>query len=223
MLDKLTAEALYLLRVLLALVLGFAVGVERKIRYKEAGMRTHAIVCAGAALMTIVGKYGFEGAGDGSRVAAQVVTGIGFLGAGVIMYKRDSLRGVTTAAGIWATAGVGMASGAGQYLLASGSAVLIVLLQFLLHLPLSFFKTKHFYIYRIKFICEDNENERIKAVFGVKNYSRINYYSTEEGVSASAEISTNRIISDDDIKKIVLENRFITAIERIYQLDGKDG
>ena len=224
MLENLTTELLYLLRILLALVLGFAIGVERKIRYKEAGMRTHALVAAGAALMTVVGKYGFAdaGVGDGSRVAAQIVTGIGFLGAGIIMYRRDSLRGVTTAAGIWATAGVGMAAGAGQYFLAAGTAALILILQFTLHLPLPFFRTKRFYIYRIKFICSDDENEKIKALFGVTNYSRINYFSVGEKVNASAEISTNRTVSDDDIKRIVVENDFITSVERIYQLDGKE-
>jgi len=213
-------EAVYLLRILVAAALGFIIGVERKMRYKEAGMKTHALVACGAALMTLIGKYGFAATGDGSRVAAQVVTGIGFLGAGIIMYRRDSLRGVTTAAGIWATAGVGMASGAGMYILAVGAAFLIVFLQFLLHLPISFFKTKLFFIYRIKFVCADNENEMIKEIFGVKSYSRVNYYSTDNGVSASAEISTNKIISDDDIKKIVFENSFITSIERVYHLDG---
>ena len=214
-------ELLFLLRILLALLLGFGIGIERKIRYKEAGMKTHALVAAGAALMTIVGKFGFEG-GDGSRVAAQIVTGIGFLGAGIIMYRRDSLRGVTTAAGIWATAGAGMAAGAGMYIVAAGSAVLIVLLQCVLHLPFSFFKTKRFYIYRIKFVCADKENETIKALFGVASFSRINYYNVGELVNAAAEISTNRTLSDDDIKKIVTENDFITSIERIYQLDGKE-
>lgn len=221
--ESIIAELWYLLRILLALVLGFIIGMERKMRYKEAGIKTHALVAGGAALMTLVGKYGFtDVGGDGARIAAQIVTGIGFLGAGIIMYRRDSLRGVTTAAGIWATAGVGIAVGAGLHILAAGSAVAFVLLQCLLHLPVSFFQTKRFYIYRIKFVCFDNDNERIKAIFGVTNYSRINYYSIDGGVSASAEISTNRAISDDDIKKAVIENDFITAIERIYYLDGKE-
>ena len=113
-------------------------------RYKEAGIRTHSIVAGGAALMLLVGKYGFSYAngGDASRVAAQIVTGIGFLGAGIIMYRRDSLRGLTTAAGIWATAGVGMAAGAGLYILAVGTTVLIVFVQCVLHLKIGIFKTK---------------------------------------------------------------------------------
>lgn len=219
--EQFVNELFYLIRVLVALLLGFAIGIERKMRYKEAGIRTHAIVSAGACLMVVISKYGFPNA-DGARIAAQIVSGIGFLGAGIIMYRRDSLRGITTAAGIWATAGIGMAVGAGMYVIAVGSAALIILLQCLLHLRIPFFQTKRFYIYRIKFICEDNENEKIKSLFGVTSYSRINYYNSNDGVSASAEISTNRILADDEIKKIVVENDFITSVERIYQADGKE-
>lgn len=224
MLERFTTELIYLLQVLLAFALGFVVGFERKMRYKEAGIRTHSIVSGGAALMVLIGKYGFEGGGDASRIAAQIVTGIGFLGAGVIMFRRDSLRGVTTAAGIWATAGVGMAAGAGLYVLAVGTAVLIVFTQWLLHLRIPLFKTKQYYIYRIKFLSsqENDENEKIKALFGVANYSRINYYNADDKVHAIAEISTNHIISDENIKKIMFENDFILSLERIYQLDGKE-
>jgi len=218
-------ELWYLLRIFAALILGFAIGIERKMRYKEAGIRTHAIVSAGSALIMIISKYGFTDTGgtDGARIAAQIVSGIGFLGAGIIMYRRDSLRGITTAAGIWATAGVGMAVGAGLYLVATGATALIIGLQCVLHLRIRFFQAKRFYTYRIKFVCEDNENEKIKALFGIENYSRINYYNSKDGgVSASAEISTNHAISDDEIKKIIIENDFVTSVERIYQTEGKD-
>lgn len=223
--QEVTSELIYLLQVLLAFVLGFIIGFERKMRYKEAGIRTHSIVAGGAALMLLVGKYGFsyKNGGDASRIAAQIVTGIGFLGAGIIMYRRDSLRGLTTAAGIWATAGVGMAAGAGLYVLAVGTTVLIVFVQCVLHLKIGLFKTKRFYIYHIKFVSAegDNENERIKAFFGVTGFSRINYYNAGDKVNASADISTGRMISDDDIKKIMFENGFVTSIERVYQLDGR--
>lgn len=214
-------ELEYLVRVLVALALGFCVGLERKLRSKEVGIRTHSIVCLGAAAMTIIGKYGFEGA-DGARVAAQIVTGIGFLGAGIIMYRRDSLRGATTAAGIWATAGIGMASGVGMYILAVGTAALIIILQCVLHLRIPGLRTKRFYIYRIKFNCAQDENKIIKEFFGINTYSRINYYNAGNCVSAVAEISTGRIISDDDIKKMLTDYEFITSVERIFQLDPDD-
>ena len=117
-------ELEYLASVLLAVGLGFAIGYERKLRYKEAGIRTHTIVCAGSALIMVVSKYGFGDSvdADASRVAAQIVSGIGFLGAGIIVYRKHEIHGLTTAAGVWATSGVGMAAGAGMYLFAAGAA-----------------------------------------------------------------------------------------------------
>lgn len=219
-------ELWYLLRILVAMLLGFALGLERKMRYKEAGIRTHTIVCVASALMMIISKYGFGDIGttDGARVAAQIVSGIGFIGAGIIMYRRDALRGVTTAAGIWAAAGVGMAAGAGLYILATGTTLIIIFVQWFTHLPIALFRTKRFYIYRIKFtsVSGDNENEKIKALFGVNAFSRINYYTAGEQINASAEISTNHVLTDDDIKRIVFDNDFIVSVERIYQLEGKE-
>ena len=117
-----------LLRILVSAVCGACIGVERSRRLKEAGMRTHVIVCCTAALMMVVSKYGFadltsaSGAAfhgtrgaDPARIAAQVVSGVSFLGAGAIFKSGNSIRGLTTAAGIWATAGVGLTIGSGMY------------------------------------------------------------------------------------------------------------
>ncbi|MFK3672042.1 MgtC/SapB family protein [Leifsonia aquatica] len=112
-----------LLLLSLAFVLSAAVGLERHRRLKSAGLRTHTLVGVGAAVFTLVGSYGFAIEGDAaahdpSRIAAQIVSGIGFLGAGVIFVRRNSVSGLTTAASIWATAAIGMACGAGAPLLA---------------------------------------------------------------------------------------------------------
>lgn len=124
-----------LFRIVVACFLGYIIGYERKSRDKSAGMRTHAIVALGAALMMVISKYGFSDIADydASRVAAQIVSGIGFLGAGVIFVKNNSVSGLTTAAGIWTTAGIGMAVGAGEYLIGSCSAILVVAAQVILH------------------------------------------------------------------------------------------
>jgi putative Mg2+ transporter-C (MgtC) family protein len=113
----------------LALLLSAAVGVEREIRQKSAGLRTHTLVGVGAALFMLISKYGFtdvlvprQVVLDPSRVAAQIVSGIGFLGAGLIFVRRDSVRGLTTAAGIWVTAAIGSAAGAGLPVLAALTA-----------------------------------------------------------------------------------------------------
>ena len=104
------------LRLAVALGLGALVGLERELQRQEAGFRTHAVVSLGAAIFTVVSAYAFTGIGtDPTRIAAQVVSGIGFIGAGTIIQSRGGVKGLTTAASLWAVAGVGMAAGAGLY------------------------------------------------------------------------------------------------------------
>lgn len=122
-------------RTFIAGLLGCMIGYERKNRDKSAGMRTHAIVCLGAALMMIVSKYCFDDVVkyDASRVAAQIVSGVGFLGTGMIFVKNNTVSGLTTAAGVWTTAGIGMAIGSGAYFLGISAGLLVVIVQILLH------------------------------------------------------------------------------------------
>ena len=106
----------FTLRLVVAMALGGIVGLEREYRAKDAGFRTHFLVAIGSALFTLISIYGFvEGVKDTSRVAAQVVSGIGFLGAGLIVFQRNVIRGLTTAAGLWVTAAIGMACGVGLF------------------------------------------------------------------------------------------------------------
>lgn len=113
-----------ILRLVLAAFLGGLIGAEREYRAKVAGTRTHLLVAIGAALMLIVSRYGFDSQGDPSRVAAQIVSGIGFIGAGAIMVQRHAVHGLTTAAGIWVAAGIGMAVAAGLYAVSVATTVL---------------------------------------------------------------------------------------------------
>ena len=115
-----------LARLALAAVLGGAIGAERELNDQPAGLRTHMLLTIGACLFTLVSAYGFGGRTDPSRIAAQIVTGIGFLGGGAIVRHGLTVKGVTTAASIWATASVGVAIGAGSYVLGTGGAVLVV-------------------------------------------------------------------------------------------------
>ncbi|MEK0315338.1 MgtC/SapB family protein [Cohnella sp. 56] len=130
----------WLFRIAAAGICGAIIGYERKSRMKEAGIKTHFIVGMGAALMMVLSKYGFRDqldwanlSLDPSRIAAQVVSGVGFLGAGMIMVQKQTIKGLTTAAGVWSTAGMGMAIGSGLYIVGIGSVLLIVLGQTLLH------------------------------------------------------------------------------------------
>src|SRR6476661_8846487 len=105
-----------LLRLSVAAALGGAIGLERELRERGAGLRTHLVVCVGSALFTLVSAYAFVGPHvDPTRIAAQIVSGIGFLGAGAIIRQGLSVRGLTTAATLWLVAAIGMASGAGYY------------------------------------------------------------------------------------------------------------
>ena len=113
-------------RLLLAAVLGGAIGAERELNDQPAGLRTHMLLTIGACLFTLISAYGFGRGSDPSRIAAQIVTGIGFLGGGAIVRHGLTVKGVTTAASIWATASVGVAIGAGSYVLGTGGAVLVV-------------------------------------------------------------------------------------------------
>ncbi|EUJ33878.1 MgtC family protein [Listeria floridensis FSL S10-1187] len=124
----------FLLRLSVAGILGGIIGLDRELRAKEAGFRTHFLVSLGSALIMIVSQYGFFGVTghdnvsfDPSRVAAQVVSGIGFIGAGTIIIQKQFVRGLTTAAGLWATSGIGLATGAGLYSLGVGATVLTLI------------------------------------------------------------------------------------------------
>lgn len=136
----------YFIRILAATLCGAVIGWERTHRSKEAGIRTHCIIACAAALIMILSKYGFsdliakegtfaEGTrgADPSRIAAQVITGISFLGAGVIFKNGNTVKGLTTAAGIWAMAAIGMACGAGLYGVAFAVTFLILFIQLVMH------------------------------------------------------------------------------------------
>ena len=133
--NEIANEAPYMLRLIVAAICGCAIGVERSLRQKEAGIRTHIVVTIGAALAMILSKYAFGDVADAdaSRIASQIVTGVSFLGAGVIFVRGATIRGLTTAAGIWTTAVIGMAIGAGMYPIGIFTTVLMVSLQLFLH------------------------------------------------------------------------------------------
>lgn len=134
-LQSLIIQSEWVLRIIVAILCGSMIGYERTSRSKGAGLRTHAILALGSSLIMIVSKYGFfdMNIGDGSRIAAQVVSGIGFLGAGVIFVKHGTVSGLTTAAGMWVTSGIGLCIGSGLYIIGICSTLFVVGLQTLFH------------------------------------------------------------------------------------------
>ena len=115
------------IRLAVAMLLGGLIGIEREYRAKDAGFRTHFLVALGSALFCIVSQFGFGfELKDSSRVAAQVVSGIGFLGAGTIIFQKNVIRGLTTAAGLWVTAAIGLTCGTGMYAIAAIATGMVI-------------------------------------------------------------------------------------------------
>ncbi|HJA95359.1 MAG TPA: MgtC/SapB family protein [Firmicutes bacterium] len=200
---------------LVAVLLGFAIGYERKLRYKEAGIRTHTIVCAGSALMMLVSKYGFGGEdADASRVAAQIVAGVGFLGAGIIVYRKHEVHGLTTAAGVWATAGVGMAAGAGLYLIAAGATVILIGVQCLFHIKCKFFQTKKYFQVKICFVSDGDANDTIKELFQTDRFYRLVIERKGGEAVYHATLNTDQEYSSQRLGEIMARYSFIRSIER---------
>ncbi len=124
----------FIFRVFIAAVLGGVIGFEREYRAKEAGIRTHFLVAMGSALFMILSQFGFDETLGGrtisldpSRIASQVVTGIGFIGAGTIIFQKHVIKGLTTAAGLWVTSAIGLTCGSGMYLLATTATLLVLI------------------------------------------------------------------------------------------------
>lgn len=124
----------FILRLFIAGLLGGLIGFEREFRAKEAGLRTHFLVALGSALFMLISQYAFTGRFDAARVAAQVVSGIGFIGAGVIIFQKNVVRGVTTAAGLWVAGAIGLACGAGMYAIAAAATLMTVICLETMHL-----------------------------------------------------------------------------------------
>ncbi len=155
----------FIFRVFIAALLGGMIGFEREYRAKEAGLRTHFLVAMGSALFMIVSQYGFNAVLgtsitlDPSRVAAQVVSGIGFIGAGTIIFQKHVIKGLTTAAGLWVTSAIGLACGSGLYLLSVASTLLV-----LLCLETIFFILMRIGSRTISVTISTTEREKIKKV-----------------------------------------------------------
>lgn len=213
LLEYFNLEQLWLaLDLILASLLGFFIGLERKLRDKEAGIRTHTIVAFGSALMMVISKFAFDSEADSARVAAQIVAGIGFLGAGIIVYKKNVVHGLTTAAGVWTTAGIGMACGGGLWLIAIIATVVLVLIQFCLHRKI--FRHKKIYSIKIVFVQDTNEREQVKALFDIDRYNRLVVERQGEELIYQAILDTDIEYSSTQLDEIMKSHKFIRSIER---------
>lgn len=146
----------------------------------------------------VVSKYAFSDIPDydASRVAAQIVSGIGFLGAGMIIYRRQAVHGLTTAAGVWATAGVGMAAGGGLYLVSAGATAILIAVQCILHLKCKLFTMKKYIRLRVCFEDDRGENgNKVTELFGVERFSKLNAERRNGQIICTGTVMMNKDIS----------------------------
>lgn len=214
----------YVLRLATACLCGACVGFERSRRFKDAGVRTHVMVTLGAALIMVVSKYGFQDIPalemmkvDASRVASNVVTGVGFLGAGVIFFKGSTIKGLTTAAGLWTTAGIGLALGSGMYFIGIASAVIMIIAQFILHRVL---KSVDSYSTSEISVVLKNENGAIEEFRGqlekenlVIQACKIIKDREENVIKLKATVRMPHDMEFEDVVRIVEGNDKIKSIE----------
>lgn len=187
----------WILRVAAALATGCALGYERHVKAKEAGITTHGILAAASCLLMIISQNAFPFADkfDAARIAAQVVSGIGFLGAGVIFVKHEMLQGLTTAAGIFATAGIGLAYGAGMYAIAAVTALAVLGAEIVFDLSI-FADTRINASFRIVMSPEGNTDDVIECFHSVNwHNTSLNIRAAEEGWIISTESFTQKKFS----------------------------
>lgn len=221
----------FVARILLACFCGACIGFERSKRFKEAGIRTHVIVCCASALIMIVSKYGFadltdadglvfngtRGA-DPARVAAQVVSGISFLGAGVIFKNGSTVKGLTTAAGIWATAGIGLTLGCGMYFTGIFVTLMIGIFQVATHrftVGADSFTTN-----RLRFTVREDEEFESQVRAQLQNWEAQILSSSitrrDDGlISYDLTLKMTRSISIDDVDTLMQRCHAVTSAEGI--------
>lgn len=199
MLNNFQTEWLY--QILFAAIVGAGIGFERHYQSKEAGIRTHTFVCMASALLVILSKYGFAGMVryDAARVAASVISGIGFLGAGVIFVRKDVIHGLTTAAGIWTTSAIGMCIGAGLYILACAATILMVIIQLIFrsdsfrHIP----KTSATLLLRVE---KGTSIKDIDVAFRSLGYSCLENKIVKDHEDDNRWIILSEVVSQKDIE-----------------------
>lgn len=212
------------LRLFLAVVLGGLIGFERESHNRPAGFRTHILVCTGSALIMMVSAYGFTGQigegyiSDPGRIAAGVVTGIGFLGAGTILQQRRGVQGLTTAASIWVVSGVGLAAGIGFYLGAVITTVFVFISLLLLRrTEKSFFASRRLKRLHIRAVDQPGLLGKIGTTLGE---AAVNIRRSEVSDPKKQESTGEDLISLDFLVEIPLDLNLQELFMQLYNLEG---
>lgn len=223
MLPQILVQLEYPARILGAALCGMVVGYERENHFKTAGIRTHTIVALASAVMMIISKYGFNDilplnhiGLDPSRVAAGIVTAIGFLGAGIIFTRNVTVSGLTTAAGIWATVGIGMAFGAGMYVLGVMTTICIIIIQFILHKNFRWLKTLSIQQITLEIRETDHLKSILKDSFAIRDLKILTMKATridEETLKLKLNVAFPDDYTFQDVIDLLKENPQIKSVD----------
>lgn len=220
-LDASTGIWKVLLRIGISIIAGFLIGLESKSRSKDAGMKTHTIICLTSCLLMIVSKYGFyelskfDGISyDTSRIAANIISGLCFLGAGVLVYKKDIIFGLTTAVSICLTIAIGMCIGSGLLITGCVVTIITIILQKLLHLNKGVFKSPKSITVTAKFKLDDDYIEHFKQVFEVRHFNRFKIFKENDIEVAEVEFLYKVKVSSEELFLKVKNEPQIISLEK---------
>lgn len=210
-----------LLRIVIAILAGFILGLENKSRSKDAGLKTHTILCLTACLLMIISKYGFyelskfEGIQyDASRVASTIISGLCFMGAGVVFNRKETVVGLTTAISMCLTITIGMCIGSGLLITGVIVTFIVILLQKILHLNIGILKSPKSINVKAKFILEDNYIDYFKQLFDVKHFNKFKIYRENDIEMVEVEFNYKFKVTSEEIFDKVKNEKRIIAIEK---------
>jgi len=216
-----------LMRLSLAAFFGAMVGIERERKDWAAGLRTHMMVCVGASLIMIVSAFGFADilgtpnvSLDPSRIAAQVISGIGFIGAGTILYLRQEvIRGLTTAAGLWTVAGIGLATGGGMYFAATAATIIVIIILWVMKpVERKFFSRYKIHVVKIVTVSGSNLNV-LSSINTILEDEKINFQNltiAKESIESSIYIRVTNVRNANQIVNIVNKLNSLHDIKEIF-------
>ena len=211
----------FITRLFVAAILGGIIGLERNYRAKEAGFRTHFLVALGSALFMVISQYGFSDeliakdnvSIDPSRIASQVVTGIGFIGTGIIIFQKHVVKGLTTAAGLWVTSAIGLACGSGMYAIATAATLFVLLCLEILSVMLEKFGSRNI---SLTFTTKEKADMG-KAIEKLKRDGvKINYYNVKEERTPNGKAL--KVTMEVKIKRSQYEEKVATFMNELEDI-----
>ncbi len=210
-----------LIRLGLAIIAGLMIGFESNSRLKDAGIKTHTLLCLTSCLLMIISKYGFYEISkldgiqyDAARIASTIISGLCFIGAGMLFYKQNSIKGLTTAVSLCLTIAIGMCFGSGLLITAGIITIVVILLQFILHKNKGFFKRKKLIVLNAKFYAENGYIKRFKEIFDIDHFEHFRISKENDKAIIEVEFLYKIKISSEEIFEITKSEPQIIMVEK---------